>query len=274
VGIDVVEIDVREIARRAAGRVLAERGLTPTGGATSASRPALGGVHVDVEREPGPARATPARGREVVSASSLAQVRAGESFRVPPGALVTPLAEEEARRRGIRLESGLASEVNRALCVAVASDHGGFALKREVLGWLGELGATGVDLGTRDENPVDYPDFARAVAEAVASGQCRFGICIDGAGIGSAMAANKVPGVRAANCCDVAMARNAREHNFANVLTLGAKLLARGVAYDIVRAFLGTPDGAQRHRNRVQKITEIEQVYSGRSSRAPEGPRA
>lgn len=146
--------------------------------------------------------------------------------------------------------------------VAVGSDHGGFALKRDCLVWLAALGYRGVDFGTRDENPVDYPDFARAVAEAVAGGQCEIGVVIDGAGIGSAIAANKVPGVRAATCCDVAMAKNAREHNFANVLSLGAKMIGRDTAREILAAFLATSTGEERHRRRVEKITEIERRYA------------
>ena len=143
------------------------------------------------------------------------------------------------------------------LRVAVGADHGGFAVKRDVIEWLGELGCTAVDLGTHDPGPCDYPDYAAGVARAVASGQVHLGVCIDGAGIGSAMAANKIAGARAANCADVAMARNAREHNHANVLTLGAKLPA-GSVRAILGAFLSTPPGAERHARRVDKITALE----------------
>ena len=107
-----------------------------------------------------------------------------------------------------------------------------------------------LDLGTHDETAVDYPDFARAVAEAVAEGRADLGVCIDGAGIGSAMTANKVPGVRAANCWDVASARNAREHNYANVLTLGGRWLSPLGASEILAAFLSTPRGEERHGRR------------------------
>ena len=135
-------------------------------------------------------------------------------------------------------------------------------LKRAVLDWVRELGIVAVDLGTHDENPVDYPDFAKAVAEAVAEGRADLGICVDGAGIGSAMAANKVPGVLAANCHDVSTARNAREHNFANVLTLGGRTLQASEAQAIVRAFLATPCGEERHRKRVEKIRALERRYA------------
>lgn len=249
------QIDLRQIARRAAGRVLAERGLVQHATAHP-ERPAVPGVHVHTA----PLLPTPEREHErlLVLGTCLADTPDGGVLNVPDDALISPLAAEEAHRRRIRIERGSRGVARR---IAVGSDHGGFALKRDVLAWLAELGHVAVDLGTRDENPVDYPDFARAVAEAVASGQCELGIVIDGAGIGSAIAANKVPGVRAATCCDVAMARNAREHNFANVLSLGGKLIARAAANEIVRAFLSTATGEARHAKRVEKISEIERRY-------------
>jgi ribose 5-phosphate isomerase B len=106
---------------------------------------------------------------------------------------------------------------------------------------------------------VDYPDFAVAVARAVAGGSARFGIVVDGAGIGSCMAANKVPGVRAALCYDLTTAQNAREHNDANVLTLGGTLLGTRLALEIVRAFLATPFGGGRHAPRVAKINRLDE---------------
>ncbi len=117
------------------------------------------------------------------------------------------------------------------------------------------------DCGTNSADAVDYPDFAHVVARLVAAGACDAGIVIDGAGIGSAMAANKVPGVRAANAHDTSMARNAREHNYANILTLGARMIGEGMALEIVDTFLATPWGAERHGKRVAKITHIEQQY-------------
>lgn len=247
--------EVSELVRRVIGRVLAERGTESGGG-----RPA--GVHVELHPPggaPGPAERTPRPavrgGRPLVTARCLER----EDFVPPVGARLTPLAEEMAWRRGIERP-----EARRAgpLRVAVGADHGGFALKRAVLGWLRELGHTALDLGTHDENAVDYPDFARAVAEAVAEGRCDLGVCVDGAGIGSAMAANKVPGVRAACCTNEALARNAREHNFANVLTLGGRLLGELEAERILRAFLSTSEGGERHRRRIDKITAIEARYS------------
>jgi ribose 5-phosphate isomerase B len=135
-------------------------------------------------------------------------------------------------------------------------------LKDAVVEWVRELGHIAFDLGTRDESPVDYPDFALAVAESVSEERADLGIAIDAAGIGSAIAANKVPGVRAAMCYDAASARNAREHNHANVLTLGARTAAAQVARDVVRMFLTTAVGGERHARRVEKIGAIESKYS------------
>ena len=144
--------------------------------------------------------------------------------------------------------------------VAIGADHGGFTLKQALAKALAENGYAVTDCGTTSAEAVDYPDFAFAVARLVASGTCAYGIVVDGAGIGSAMVANKVPGVRAANAHDTSMARNAREHNYANVLTLGARMIGEGLALEIVDTFLATPWGAERHGNRVAKITAIEQL--------------
>jgi len=146
--------------------------------------------------------------------------------------------------------------------VALGADHGGYALKEAIVKVLAEKGYGVTDCGTTSAEAVDYPDFAHVVARLVASGSCAVGIIVDGAGIGSAMAANKVPGVRAANAHDTSMARNARDHNYANVLTLGARMIGEGLALEIVETFLATPWGAERHGKRVAKISDIEQQYS------------
>ena len=149
-----------------------------------------------------------------------------------------------------------------AMAIAIGADHGGVALKAVLAKHLGERGYGVTDCGTATTDAVDYPDFAHVVARLVATGACGTGIMIDGAGIGSAMAANKVPGVRAANAHDISMARNAREHNYANVLTLGARMIGEGLALEIVDTFLSTPWGAERHGKRVAKISGIEDRYS------------
>jgi ribose 5-phosphate isomerase B len=251
--------EIRELVRRVVGRALAERG-TEAGPAASTA-----GVHVALHASGHPLRpaeasraGAPHRGRPLVAAAELAGVARNGEYQLPADALVTELAREEAWSRGIALRTGSVERATSRLRVALGADHGGFALKRSVAAWLGELGHVVVDLGTHDENPVDYPDFAAAVGRAIAERRADLGICVDGAGIGSAIAANKIPGVRAAMCYDVATARNAREHNHANVLTLGGKLLTTSAAFDVVRAFLSTPVGPERHARRVAKITALE----------------
>jgi ribose 5-phosphate isomerase B len=146
--------------------------------------------------------------------------------------------------------------------IAVGADHGGFPLKEKIGFKLKEAGYEVLDCGTDSHEAVDYPDFAHAVAREVASGACRYGIVVDGAGIGSAMVANKVPGVRAALCYDLSTARNSREHNHANVLTLGAGLIGEALAWQIVEEWLSAEWGGDRHARRVAKIDDIEQQYS------------
>jgi ribose 5-phosphate isomerase B len=142
--------------------------------------------------------------------------------------------------------------------IAIGADHGGFALKERLGFRLKERGHRVIDCGTESTDAVDYPDYAVAVASKVASGEADVGIMVDGAGIGSAMAANKVPGVRAALCYDVSTARNAREHNHANMVTLGAGLIGDGLAWQIVEEFLATPYGGGRHARRVAKIDALD----------------
>ncbi len=138
--------------------------------------------------------------------------------------------------------------------IALGADHGGYALKEQLSLKLRAQSHQVIDLGTSSNEAVDYPVFARQVAEAVASGRCERGIMIDGAGIGSAMVANKVPGVRAALAYDLSSARNSREHNDANVLTLGAGLIGPELAWQIVELWLRTDCSEERHRRRVGMI--------------------
>jgi ribose 5-phosphate isomerase B len=146
--------------------------------------------------------------------------------------------------------------------IAIGGDHGGYRLKDAIGRVLAEAGFGVRDCGTNSPAAVDYPDIAHAVARLVADGECRWGIIVDGAGIGSCMVANKVPGVRAALCHDLSSARNSREHNHANVLTLGSGFIGEGLAVEIVRAWLGTEWGPGRHAARVEKISEIERRYA------------
>ncbi|MBX3049640.1 MAG: ribose 5-phosphate isomerase B [Anaerolineales bacterium] len=142
--------------------------------------------------------------------------------------------------------------------IAIGADHGGLGMKQDLVAHLQAKGFQIDDCGTHSTEAVDYPDFAEAVARKVASGEAWRGIVIDGAGIGSCMAANKVPGARAAMCYDYATAVNSREHNDANVLTLGAGLLGAALARQIVDTWLSTEFGGGRHAARVDKIMAIE----------------
>ena len=144
--------------------------------------------------------------------------------------------------------------------IAIGADHGGFQLKELLVESLRQTGHQVEDVGTRSTDPVDYPVFARAVAEAVAAGRADVGIVIDGAGIGSAMVANKVPGVRAALAYDLSSARNSREHNDANVLVLGSGVVQRGHARRLVRIWLRTPFAGGRHARRVAKIDALDEA--------------
>jgi ribose 5-phosphate isomerase B len=146
--------------------------------------------------------------------------------------------------------------------VALGSDHGGYRLKEEVKKLLGSKNIEHVDFGTCSTESVDYPDYALAVAESVAAGECALGVICCGTGLGVAIVANKVPGIRAAVCNDTYSARMTREHNDANVLTLGERVVGIGLALDIVQTFLDTPFAGGRHATRIEKIRQIEQKYS------------
>jgi len=145
--------------------------------------------------------------------------------------------------------------------VAIGSDHGGFEMKAALMDFLKELKYEIIDCGTNSKDAVDYPDFALAVAELVRQGKVWRGIMIDGAGIGSCMVANKVPGVRAAMAYDYASASNSREHNNANYLTLGAGLIGLNQAKLIVKTWLATEYAGGRHQPRVDKIMQVEKKF-------------
>ena len=198
-------------------------------------------------------------------------VPAAGELRIPIGSVVTPSAREVAAARGVAIRELPADEVSVVApperTIAIGADHGGFALKETLKPILESLDLSVRDVGVYEEKPADYPDLALEVAELVAAGTAARGILIDGAGIGSAMAANKVPGVRAALCYDKASARNSREHNDSNVLTLGARLLTPSQAEDVLRTWVATPFAGGRHQARVQKIIDIEQRYLKRATR-------
>ncbi len=194
---------------------------------------------------------------------------------VAAGVIITPAARDAARARGITFLDAAAAATPQAssapapsaspLLIIIGSDHAGYQFKEQIKSWLRELGYRHEDVGTFSEAPVDYPDIAELVAQKVAAKPELRGIVIDGAGIGSAIAANKVPGVRAAACFDPYTTRNSREHNNTNVLCLGSRNLGIDVAKEIVKIWLATGFGGGRHLRRVEKITALEQKYRGSS---------
>ncbi len=148
--------------------------------------------------------------------------------------------------------------------IAVGADHEGYALRREVIAALKEAGHEVFDMGTDSADPVDYPDYARAVAEAIIEGRAERGILICGSGAGVSVAANKFRGIRAANVFDVFTAHQCVEHDDVNVLCLGAQVVGRWLALDLVRAWAGVKfSGAERHRRRLGKIEQIERENMG-----------
>jgi ribose 5-phosphate isomerase B len=204
--------------------------------------------------------------QKVLTRQDIVHIERGGHVEVAAGAIITDSAREEASARGISIIHLRANAVPSASApeksVALGADHGGYPMKEELKKFLiDELHLEVKDFGTHDTEPVDYPDYAFLVAQCVAKGECRQGIILDGAGIGSAMAANKVPGIRAALCYDKATARNSREHNNANVLTLGGKLHSLDQLKDIVTTWLHTRFGGGRHQKRVDKIMEIESRF-------------
>lgn len=146
--------------------------------------------------------------------------------------------------------------------IALGADHGGFELKEEIQNYLKSAGYEVKDYGTYNTDSCDYPDIAIQVAEAVASKEFEFGILICGTGIGISIAANKVPGIRAALCSDTFSAHATREHNNANILAMGQRVVGPGLALDIVKTFLSTEFEGDRHIKRIDKITAIEKKYN------------
>ena len=201
------------------------------------------------------------RGKAILTERDLRNVSTGDTLRIDENARLTPLAEDIIKERGIHLERAGRRIAARRRRIALGADHGGFEMKEVVKRLLADLGHDYQDFGCHSTDAVDYPDYAHTVARAVAKGTCDLGIMIDGAGIGSCMAANKVPGVRAAMCYDEATARNSREHNGANVLTLGGKLLSGEQIKKVVTAWLATELTEDRHRRRVAMIDAIGEEY-------------
>jgi ribose 5-phosphate isomerase B len=203
---------------------------------------------------------------EIITESDARVLAPGETVMLARGGHLTPLAHDTLKERRVTVvHEGRASDEEMALAppseirrVAIASDHTGVKLRREIVGFLRGRGLAVTDLGTDGPEPVDYPDVAASVADFVARGAADGGIVIDGAGIGSAIAANKIRGIRAVMASTTTIARYAREHNGANVLTLGATLVGPDEARAIVTTWLTTPMREPRYIRRLAKIKALE----------------
>ncbi|MGH9949068.1 MAG: RpiB/LacA/LacB family sugar-phosphate isomerase [Pyrinomonadaceae bacterium] len=200
--------------------------------------------------------------KSLITEDDLRGLENGSRVRISANAKFTPLAADIVNEKQIELirkESRDAGMVIRS--VAIGADHGGFEMKELLKIYLTDLGLQVRDFGTNSKDAVDYPDFAHAVAKSVGQKHVDAGIIIDGAGIGSAMAANKVPGVRAAACYSTTLAKNSREHNGANVLTLGSGQNSFEEVKEIVHAFASTKLTEERHMRRVGMIDSIDKQY-------------
>lgn len=203
---------------------------------------------------------------EIITEADARVLERGETVTLARGGHITPLAADTLKERRITVvRDGQASPDETALApvadirtVALASDHGGVKMRKDLIAFLRGRGLSVTDLGTDSTEPVDYPDVAAAASRLVASGEADAGIVIDGAGIGSAIAANKIRGVRAAMATTETIARYARQHNGANVLTLGATLVSAEEARAIVTTFITTPMKEARYIRRLAKIRALE----------------
>lgn len=204
---------------------------------------------------------------DLITESDARVMEPGTTVALSPGGHITPLARDTLRSRRITVLGGPLDAELAELApvmpvgrVAVGSDHRGVDMKSTIAGALRARGLGVIDVGTDSTDPVDYPDIAAHVGRLVARREADAGIVIDGAGLGSAIAANKIAGVRAALCLDERLARYAREHNGANVLALGAGLISIEASVAIVRTFLETPLADTRFLRRLAKIRAIEKT--------------
>ena len=205
---------------------------------------------------------------DIITEADARVLQRGETVMLSRRGHITPLAMDTLRERRISVvQEGRAAPEDLGLVppadirtVAIASDHTGIALRRELVRWLRGRGLAVTDHGTESTEPVDYPDIAAAVARAVSRGEADAGIAIDGAGIGSAIAANKLRGIRAVMATTETIARYSREHNGANVLTLGSSLVTLEEARGIVGVWLTTPMREPRYIRRLAKIRDLEQL--------------
>ena len=215
--------------------------------------------------------------RTVISERNVfdAHKRGDKTIPIDASVLITAAAQDRANVLGIAFVKKATEKPSHATtskpesnqgalgngAIAVGSDHGGYPMKEMLKKYVEELGYRVIDVGTNSEEPCDYPDFAFAVASLVSKGEAWRGLMIDGAGVGSAIVANKVPKVRAACAYNEFVARNSREHNDTNVLTLGSRVIGSEVAKEIVRIWLTTWFAGGRHKKRVEKIFDVEERF-------------
>ncbi len=204
---------------------------------------------------------------DIITEADARTLDVGSSVTLKPGGHVTPLAADTLKARRITVLSGVAdagldglAPVADIKSIAIGSDHTGVALKAKLRDHLRQRGLSVLDIGTEGSDPVDYPDIAAQVARLVARKEVDAAIVIDGAGIGSTIAANKIPGARAAMATDKTIARYSREHNGSNVLAFGATLVSVDDAKAIVDTWLATPMGEARYIRRLAKIRALEKL--------------
>jgi ribose 5-phosphate isomerase B len=204
---------------------------------------------------------------DIITETDARTLEPWSAVALKPGGHITPLAQDTLRARRVTVHQGVPEAALDGLApvadiraVAIGSDHSGVALKAALLAHLRQRGVSVLDVGTNGPDPVDYPDIAAQVARLVARREVDAGIVIDGAGLGSTIAANKIDGARAAMCTDKTLARYAREHNGANVLALGATLVSVDEAKAIVDTWMGTPMGEARYIRRLAKIRALEKT--------------
>ena len=204
---------------------------------------------------------------DIITEAEARTLEIGSTVSLKPGGHITPLAADTLKARRISVLSGVADASLDGLApvadiktLAIGSDHSGVALKAALRDYLRQRGLSVMDVGTDGPDAVDYPDIAAQVARLVSRREVDAAIVIDGAGIGSAIAANKIAGARAAMCTDKTLARYSREHNGANVLALGASLISTDDAKAIVDTWLATPMGEARYIRRLAKIRALEKM--------------
>lgn len=202
---------------------------------------------------------------DIITEADARVLDVGSTVELAAAGIVTPLAQDTLRARrievvraGATVESDSLAPVADIRIVTLGSDHTGVRLKQHLRQLLRARGLAVHDVGTDGTDPVDYPDIAAAVARPVARGEAHAGIVIDGAGLGSAIAATKIDGIRAAMCVNATLARYARQHNGANVLAIGSTLLTDAEAEEIVTTFLATPMREARYVRRLAKVRDLE----------------